>query len=584
MDTETIETHSYRDVHPSEGHMTPGFDRRTILAGAGAMMASGLWRAAGAQTSTFDTRSTLTTAPFVEVETANGRLRGGHSRGALAFKGVPYGGPVDGTNRFKAPPPPPSWTGVRDALVLGPPSLQPPNTTYGENEAAYAENCLVLNVWTPACDGAKRPVMFYNHGGGYATGSAGSRGQDGAHLAATYDVVVVASNHRLGLLGYLYLGELGGEAYATSGNQGLLDIVAALQWVKTNIAAFGGDPDNVMLFGESGGGFKTGTLMAMPAARGLFHKASIESGPGLRRMTKDNATETAKRVLKGLGMAPADLHRLAEVPAQAILDIQLAGEKGPLGLPSGPGAPVIHGRDSAHGASWYSEQPGSFGPVVDGHVLPRHPFDPDATPLAADIPLIIGNNRDEACFFFMGEPAVFALDDAGLAARIKREYGNDAERILSVYRRTRPNATPGELYIAISTAKSMGFDTILIADRKAAQPAPVYRYRCDYESNVPIKGADTTLKAGHATEITLKLLSYDQPGLEGDGPALAPAAHNMSALWASFARTGTPSAPGQPAWPRYDTRDRATMLIDAHCKIVNDPDSEERRLWASLSI
>ena len=564
--------------------MTSVFNRRVILAGTGALMAAGLGRPALAQTSTYDTVSTLTTGPFVEVETSGGRLRGGHSRGALTFKGIPYAGPVDGMNRFKAPPPLVPWTGVRDALTLGAPAIQPPHTTYGENEPGYSENCLVLNVWTPACDGKKRPVMFYNHGGGYATGSAGSRGQDGAHLAATYDVVVVASNHRLGLLGYLYLGELGGDAYATSGNQGLLDIVAALTWVKTNISAFGGDPGNVMLFGESGGGFKTGTLLAMPAAQGLFHKASIESGPGLRRMPKDAATETARRVLKGLGIAPGELHKLADVPAHAILDMQMAGGGGPLGVPSGPGAPVITDGQRAHGASWFSEQPGSFGPVVDGTVLPTHPFDPEVTPLAADIPLIVGNNRDEARFFYMGEPAVFSLDEAALATRLQKDYGGDAERILGVYRQSRPHATPSELYIAISTARSMGFDATRIADRKSAQPAPVYRYRCDFESNVPIKGTNTTLKAGHATEITLKFLSYDQAGLEGNGPSLAPAAHNMSALWASFAHTGQPSAPGQPAWPRYDLHDRATLLIDAECKVVDDPDSDERRLWQSLPI
>jgi len=564
--------------------MNSGFNRRIMLAGTGALMAAGLGRPALAQTSTYDTVSTLTTGPFVEVETSGGRLRGGHSRGALAFKGVPYAGPVDGAGRFKAPPPLVPWTGVRDALTLGAPAIQPPHTTYGENEPGYSENCLVLNVWTPACDGKKRPVMFYNHGGGYATGSAGSRGQDGAHLAATYDVVVVASNHRLGLLGYLYLGELGGDAYATSGNQGLLDIIAALEWVKSNISAFGGNPGNVMLFGESGGGFKTGTLLAMPAARGLFHKASIESGPGLRRMPKANATETARRVLKGLGIAPGDLHKLADVPAQAILDMQMAGGGGPLGAPSGPGAPVMTDWQSAHGASWFSEQPGSFGPVVDGTVLPTHPFDPAVTPLAADIPLIVGNNRDEARFFYMGEPAVFAMDEAALGTRMQKDYGGDAERILSVYRQSRPHATPSELYIAISTARSMGFDATRIADRKSAQPAPVYRYRCDFESNFPIKGTNTTLKAGHATEITLKFLSYDQAGLEGNGPSLAPAAHNMSALWASFAHTGQPSAPGQPAWPPYDLKDRATMLIDADCKVVDDPDSDERKLWQSLPI
>ncbi len=567
--------------------MNPGMSRRTILTGAGALAAAGLWRPTHAQTSTFDTLSTLTTAPYVEVETANGRLRGGHSRGALAFKGIPYAGTVDGTNRFKEAPPPTSWTGVRDALKLGPPALQSPHTTYGEDETAYSENCLVLNVWTPAVDGTKRPVMFYNHGGGYMSGSAGGRGQDGAHLAATYDVVVVASNHRLGLFGYLYLGEPGGEDYATSGNQGLLDIVAALRWVKTNIAAFGGDPGNVMLFGESGGGFKTGTLLAMPAAKGLFHKASIESGPALRRMTKDVATETAKRVLKGLDIAPGDLRKLADVPAQAIIDIQMAVQsgQGPLMVPSGPNAPMTSPSEwpLAHGASWYSEQPGMYGPVVDGTVLPNHPFDPAAPALAADIPLIIGHNRDEATFFNMGNPATFSLDAAALEARMHAEFGSDAARILSVYRQTRPKATPSDLYIAIATAKSMGFDTTVMADRKAVQSAPVYRYRCDYESNFSIPGATATLAAGHATEITLKLLDNDQPGLEGNSPTLAQAARNMSALWASFAHSGQPSAPGQPAWPRYNTKDRPTYLIDAHCNAVNDPDSAERQLWQSLA-
>jgi carboxylesterase type B len=226
----------------------------------------------------------------VRAEIGSGKIRGGHSRGALAFKGIPYAGPVSGSNRFKAAPKVTPWTGVRDAIWLGPPAMQGPGTTYGQYEPAYSENCLVLNVWTPAVnDGGKRPVMFYCHGGGFATGSGGQSTQDGAHLAANYDVVVVATNHRLGILGYLYLGELGGEEYATSGNQGMLDIVAALSWVKENIATFGGDPNNVMAFGESGGGNKTCTLMAMPSAHGLFHKAGVQSGAMLRGLPKEIA-------------------------------------------------------------------------------------------------------------------------------------------------------------------------------------------------------------------------------------------------------------------------------------------------------
>ena len=558
----------------------PPVDRRTILTGAGALAAAALWRPAQAQDSTYNTLSTLTTGPFVEVETANGRLRGGHSRGALAFKGIPYAGPVDGAGRFKAPPPPAAWTGVRDAIVLGPPAMQGPGTVYGEKEGAYSENCLVLNVWTPALDGKPRPVMVYNHGGGYASGSAGSRSQDGAHLASTYDVVVVASNHRLGLLGYLYLGDLSDEYH---GNQGLLDIVAALEWIKTNISAFGGDPKNVMLFGESGGAFKTGTLLAMPAAKGLYHKASIESGPALRRQSKDAATETARRVLKGLGIAPNELHKLADVPVQAIIDIQMAGAKGALGVPSGPDAPVAKDAQLAHTAHWNAEQPGSYGPVVDGTVLPHDPFDPTAPELAAHIPMLIGNNRDEATFFNMGNPAVFSMDDAGLTTRLQTEYGDKASQILAVYRQSRPQATPTELYIAIATARVMGFDTIVMADRKSAQQPPVYRYRCDYESNHPIPNTTAILAAGHATEITLKLLSNDEPSLQGDSPTLSAAAHNMSAYWASFAHTGKPSAPGQPVWPRYDTRTRATMLINADCKVENDPFAAERQLWQGLA-
>ncbi|HEY4338521.1 MAG TPA: carboxylesterase family protein, partial [Steroidobacteraceae bacterium] len=258
--------------------------------------------------------ATQTVGPFVEIETDSGRIRGGHSRGALAFKGIPYAGSVSGPNRFKAAPKVTPWAGVRDATALGPPAMQGPGTTYGEHEPPYSEDCLVLNVWTPAVnDGVKRPVMFYCHGGGFTSGSGGQNIQDGAHLAAAYDVVVVASNHRLGLFGYLYLGELAAEEYATSGNQGLLDIVAALNWVKQNIATFGGDAGNVMVFGESGGGFKTSALMAMPSAHELLHKAGIQSGPLLRGLSKDIATQTARNLLAGLGIGDHALHKLATV-------------------------------------------------------------------------------------------------------------------------------------------------------------------------------------------------------------------------------------------------------------------------------
>jgi len=553
------------------------WSRRSVLgSGMAAMGAFGMGPGACAQVVS---RSTVTTGPEVEVEIADGRLRGGHSRGALAFKGIPYGGPVTGAARFREAPPVVPWSGVRDATHLGAPSLQKANSTYGEQEPAYAEDCLVLNVWTPAVnDGKKRPVMFYCHGGGFASGSAGSTAQDGARLAATYDVVVVATNHRLGLLGYLYLGELGGADWASSGNQGMLDIVAGLRWVKANIAAFGGDPDNVLIFGESGGGFKVGTLLAMPAARGLFHKASIQSGAALRRLPKEMATETARRVLKGLGIAPNELHKLADISAEQILAIQLAGEqgKGPMTM-SSDGSPPLPRDGRLHKAGY--PVAGGYGPVVDGTILPADPFDPVASPLMADVPLIVGHNRDEATFFNMGRPETFTLDEAGLKARLAVEFAGDADKLLAVYREAYPKATPTDLYIAIASARWFGVDSTTTADRKSIQPAPVYQYRYDYESNFPIAGTQATLKAGHATEIASLFLNTDQPGLEGTGAGVVEASKHMSAFWASFARDSKPSAPGQPDWPRYTAADRPVMLINTTCHVENDPEGAARKVW-----
>ncbi len=533
--------------------MTHSFNRRGLLKiGGAAICAPSLWLPARADEPAWPTQ---TVGPFVDVEIASGRLRGGHSRGALAFKGIPYAGSVSGRNRFKAAPPLTPWTGVCDATRLGPPAMQGPGTTYGEHEPAYSEDCLVLNVWTPAVnDGRKRPVMFFCHGGGFNTGSGGQNIQDGARLASLYDVVVVASNHRLNIFGYLYLGELGGEEYATSGNQGMLDIVAALDWVKQNIAVFGGDPGNVMVFGESGGGAKTSAIMAMPSAHGLFAKAGIQSGPMLRGQSKEAASETARRVLSGLGIAPQDLGKLNDVPADTLVALGLAGGKAL----------------------------GAFGPVVDGTHLPRDPFSPDAPALSADVPLLIGNMRDEATFFERDHPEFFHMDEAAVTAAAHKRLGRAADRILAIYHRSRPQATPVERAIAIETALVMGNDTVTLADRKSLQPAPVYRYRNDFQSDVPIKGTDWTLRAGHATDISVVFYNYEMPDLQGHGPGLAATSKAVSSYFASFARAGVPAAESQPDWPRYDTDKRAVMIFNAQCRVENDPDRDERRFWQSI--
>ncbi len=255
---------------------------------------------------------------MIEIETVYGKIRGSADNGVNVFKGIPYAGRVSGDRRFRRPAELQPWTGVRDALQLGAPAIQPPR----QGEPDPAEDCLFLNIWTPANDNAKRPVMFYSHGGGFVIGSGGAAVQDGANLARNFDVVVVQTNHRLGLLGFLYLDDLGGPDYAGSGNQGVLDIVAALPWVHANIGAFGGDPDNVMIFGESGGGAKTSCLYAMPEAAPYFNKASIESGPGVRMRTPEMAAETTALVLKALDLAPKDWRRLLDVPAAELLRVQ----------------------------------------------------------------------------------------------------------------------------------------------------------------------------------------------------------------------------------------------------------------------
>jgi para-nitrobenzyl esterase len=527
---------------------------------------------------------------LVEVHTAYGRLRGWSSNGLATFKGIPYAGSVAGPNRFKAAPRLPPWTGVRDALQFGTPAWQPADRpSFGTSEPRPGEDCLFLNVWTPAADGRKRPVLFYSHGGGFTIGSAGAPYQDGGNLARTWDVVVVATNHRLGLLGFLFLGELGGEEYATSGNQGLLDIVDGLKWTRENIAAFGGDPENVMIFGESGGGAKTSCLYAMPAAEPYFHKASIESGPGIRMMPRDVAAETTRMVLQQLGLAKNQWRQLLAVPANQLLTVQLD-----LGKQPGGGPLTMSGGRKGIGGN---ARPGGFGPVVDGTILPHHPFDPEAPAISKDKPLMVGYNRDETAFFFMQSHStdIFNLIETGLQERLRKELGEKADLVLDTYRKSRPGASPADLYIAISTARMIGLGAITIAERKYAQrAAPVYMYIFMHESDRIVPGTQHKLGAAHALEIPYKFNNIqgadkahrDSPMrldiMSDSRPSSVQTARHMSEMWSAFARTGHPRAKGQPDWPPYDTQKRATMEIDAECKVVDDPFGLERSLWEKL--
>ncbi len=542
-----------------------GIDRRRLLAG-GAAIVGVLAAPLGACAADAPSES-------VEIEIAEGRLRGVRANGVDAYKGVPYGASVSGPDRFKPAKPVAPWTGVRDATRLGTPSLQDPSTVYGVNEPAPGEDCLVLNVWTPAGGGKGKPVMVYNHGGGYTTGSGGSTAQDGSNLAREHDVVVVATNHRLGVLGYLYMGELGGAEYAGSGNQGLSDIVLALKWVARNIAAFGGDPNNVTIFGESGGGAKTSCLYAMPSVAPLFSKAIIQSGPVVRISTPDVAAQTTRMFLAQLGIAPADWRKVLEVPAAQILAAQKSLNQKVKG-------------DSGGWRGIQSLNPGSYGPIVDGGLLPHHPFDPAAPASAADKPLVIGWLDSEAAFFAWTSKDVeaFRLDEAGLKARLSGKFGDKGQALIDAYRSDRPGATPSDIYLAAASFYAMGAGSVITAERKAGQgKAPVYVYNIAYRSNRKMEGTDIELGAMHASDIPLVFNTVASPTtLAGSRADRIEAARNVSTLWANFARTGRPSAPGQPAWPAYDLTTRQTMVLDVACSVVPDRFGAERKLWAQI--
>jgi para-nitrobenzyl esterase len=508
----------------------------------------------------------------IEVEITHGKIRGYRENGVNIFKGIPYAGKVSGDRRFRRPAELHPWTGVRETIQLGAPAIQPPR----QNEPEPAEDCLFLNVWTPANDGQKRPVMVYNHGGGFVIGSGGSAGQDGANLARNFDVVVVQTNHRLGLLGFLFLDDLAGPEYTGSGNQGLLDIVTALEWVNANIAVFGGDPDNVMIFGESGGGAKTSCLYAMPDAAPFFNKASIESGPGVRMYTPEMASIATDMVLEELGIPPKDWRKLLDVPAAELLAVQ-------------SNFPPIPPYQSKIGPGSLTEPfPGGFGPVVDGVTLPDHPFDPTAPAVSSHKPLITGWNEDEYTFFAweQGETAAFHLDFAGLEARLRPQYGPATEKIIATYRAAMPAASPSDIFVAISSIIMMGLGSVEIAEKKAAQnAAPVYLYQLGYKSEVKLPGTDYAMGTPHAIDVTFKFDNEqaDVPGfLSGARPERCIAAHTMAELWTTFARTGKPAATGVPEWPAYNLETRPSLRIDTKCEVMYDRYCQELEMWRKI--
>ena len=502
--------------------------------------------------------------PGATVDTTAGKIRGVQLGKVHAFKGVPYGASTAPPNRFMPPRKPQPWNNVRDASALGTRSPQlltefhgfvPPEVEVMDRDEPMGEDCLMLNVWTPGVGASgKRPVMVWLHGGGYTSGSGGFICYDGAQLAGKHDVVVVTVNHRLSVFGYLYLAGLGGERYADASNVGNLDIVAALEWVRDNIAAFGGDPANVTLWGQSGGGGKVSCLMAMPRAKGLFHKAIVQSGAALRGTPVAAANQSTEEFLKRVSLTAKDVDKLQSLS----MDQVLATTEPAKGRPLNP------------------------SPVVDGRSMPADPFDPVAPAQSADIPLLIGTTETEVTFF--PNQILDPIDNAKLHESVKQlvRKASDAQvdQLIAAYRAGRPRDSNTDLYLIIASDAGFRAGVLTEADRKAQQArAAVYQYYFTWRS--PVR--EGKLRSFHTVEIPFVFDNVDAAqSMTGKGQDRYALATRMSTAWAAFARTGNPNHPGLPKWGTFDTKQRATMIFDAECKAVNDPHGEELRLLRSI--
>lgn len=498
------------------------------------------------------------------VETDKGKLRGSHSDGIWSYKGIPYAADTGGAHRFLAPRPSPGWAGVRDALHPADRCAQERDTLadtpalawYGQG-GPLSENCCVLNVFTPQPDAARRPVMVYIHGGGYVTGGGGGAVLDGSRLARWGDVVVVTLNHRLNVFGYTDLAHLDSERFGDAANLGQLDLIAALAWIRDNIAAFGGDPGRVTLFGQSGGGSKITVLMGMPAARGLFHRAINMSGvSGIRVAPRSTTAPYVGAFLNALGAKVRTTQRLLELPAEVLLQARAAAVR-------------LHGEGAR--------------PVLDGRHIPCSAMSETGLRLHADVPMLMGSVETEATIYFRGDLRNFSVSARQVRERIQAQFGLEAsaaDAVMEAYRVQVPDRTPADILVALTTDTLFRLPMLKAAETKAnAGNAPVYLYNFTWRA--PADGG--IWRSPHTIDIPFAFGNTDRAReLLGSGDAPGLVSDHLMAAFVAFARTGNPGNPRMPIWRPFDASTRATMTINQECRLVDDYLGADRRAGADL--